>query len=1481
MSTLKAEVARLRARVRLLEDGLENLSHGLCMFDPDGRLVLSNRAYAEVIGVPPKKIRHGLTLRQLTTISKQTGAIQPGKAVETVVAEIRASLDPDLEQRPRLKRGERIYEVSPRRAGRNVVAVFDDITEKLRVDSAKRESEARLAAMLDAMPDCVKIFDEQMRLTYINPMGLALLEAPDLDTLNASGHVPLADEELPKALAVHARVMAGETVVWEYELIGMKGRHRHVEAHAVPFRMPDGSKAQLSITRDVSERKRAEQALRSSEERLRLVHEATGLAEFESRCNGAMIASERFFEQLGLPVVHGPVDAKAWAAQVHPDDIGSLVEAIEGSMARREEGFRAEFRIVRADTGETRWLACSTKIEYDKDGTPTRTIGAHVDITERKRAEEALRRSERRSRLVQDAIGLADFETDTVGITSSNSRFYDQVGMAPQSEPMNFEQWLERVHPDDRERLHREVLRAMREEDSINCEFRVVRADTGEVRWLATHTGVERDESGNLVGTIGAHLDITDRKRVEEALRESQARLSAILDTMPDCVKLFDEQSRLTYINPRGLELLEAPDLETLNGSGHIPVPPEYIPECIDVHNRVLAGETVVWSYDIVGMKGARHHVEAHSVPFRMPDGARAHMCISRDVSERRAAEDALRRSEQRLRLVQETTGLADFETGPDGMMVASDRFFDQLGLPVAKGPVDGRAWAKHVHPADIGWLVEVLERTIAERRESFTGEFRIIRADTGETRWLASSTSMEYSDDGSVIRTIGAHLDITDRKRAEEALRASEERLRLVQEATGLADFEAAADGVAHVSKALIAQLGLPPDTKVLPFDELLQYVHPDDREHLRNEIERSLSAHETFQSEFRIIHGVTGEVRWIYSRTKMERDEAGNPTRSIGAHLDITERRRTEEALRESEERFRLAAEAAGLGIWDYDAVLDQREWSGRLLEIFGIPPSMVPSLELAVECVHPDDKADFMRHLNEIKAGNIERFEASFRINRADDGRERWVAFSGWRAHETENGCRRIIITVRDVTDEKTAEERVRWSASHDPLTRLANRALFQEKLDQAIGSAKQRGEAVGVLMLDLDHFKQINDSLGHDVGDALLKMFAERLRSAVRSRDTVARLGGDEFAIVVPRLRGKDDLLSLSRSIQERMRAPFVHGGRVLDCRVSSGASMFPEHACSSRDILKCADTALYAAKAAGRATVTLYEPQMREDLQRRVTMVQLARKAIEDDRVVPYYQPKLDLQTGRVDGFEALLRWRNEKGRICPPGTIEAAFEDLEVAAAISDRMIDRVIADMRGWLDRGIAFGHVAVNASAAEFRRDNFAERVLDSLRRAAIPTRCFQLEVTETVFLGRGAEYVHRALALLNQQGVRIALDDFGTGYASLRHLKQFPVDLIKIDQSFVRDMEIDPGDEAIVRAVINLGKSLGIHVVAEGIESAQQAGSLQRLKCDFGQGFLFSKAVPASRVPPLVGKWQQAAPSSAARPADPRLRLVASQR
>ena len=964
---------------------------------------------------------------------------------------------------------------------------------------------------------------------------------------------------------------------------------------------------------------------------------------------------------------------------------------------------------------------------------------------------------------------------------------------------------------------------------------------------------------GYLVATFE---DVTAKLAAEEALRDSDSRLRAILDEMPDCVKMFDENAELIYINPCGLELLEAPDLATLNTSGHIPVAPEHLEVCSQVHGLVIAGETVVWSYDIIGMRGRRRHVEAHAVPFRMPDGARASMCISRDVTERQRAEDALRRNEQRLRLIQDVTGLADFESGADGLMAGSDRFFEQLGLPVADGPMEAKAWAKQVHPDDIGWLVGVLDGGIARRSEEFNGEFRIVRADTGEIRWLASSTKMEYAEDGTVVRTIGAHLDITERKRAEEALRLSEARLRLVHEATGLAEFETTIDGISSCSDRFFEQVGLAPNGAALRFQDWLQFVHPDDRQRHHDNVMRLLRTEDCFDLEFRVVRADTGEVRWLSAHCVVERDVQGNPVRCIGAHLDITERKRAEDALRESEERFRLASEAAGLGVWDYDEENDTREWSDRLREIFGVPDETLTLAEAATRCIHPGDRDRFIKVAEYLRTGEIDRFEQSFRIVRPTDQRQRWVIVNAWRTHKADGNARRIIMTVRDVTDEKTAEERIRWSASHDPLTRLANRALFQEQLEQAIRQAKVHDKAVGVLLLDLDHFKQINDSLGHDVGDALLKMFAERLRSVVRARDTVARLGGDEFAIVVPNLASGDDLVRLAQSIQERMRSPFVNGGRVLDCRVSSGASMFPAHGNSSREVLKNADVALYAAKAAGRATVMMYDAQLREGMQRRLAMVQLARNAIADDRVIPYYQPKLDLQRGTVDGFEALLRWRTPRGRIGQPAAIEAAFEDMEVAASLSDRMVDRVIGDMRGWLDRGIAFNHVAINASAAEFRRDNFAERVLDRLARAEIPTRCFQIEVTETVFLGRGAESVHRALALLSQRGVKIALDDFGTGYASLRHLKQFPVDIIKIDRSFVRDMEADPGDEAIVRAVINLGKSLGIHVVAEGIESDVQAQRLVRLGCDFGQGFLFSKAVGAGRVPALVGHLHETA-------------------
>ena len=442
--------------------------------------------------------------------------------------------------------------------------------------------------------------------------------------------------------------------------------------------------------------------------------------------------------------------------------------------------------------------------------------------------------------------------------------------------------------------------------------------------------------------------------------------------------------------------------------------------------------------------------------------------------------------------------------------------------------------------------------------------------------------------------------------------------------------------------------------------------------------------------------------------------------------------------------------------------------------------------------------------------------------------------------------------LLVMSRDVTRQKRVEDQVRWAATHDGLTALPNRALFQTRLDRL---GELRGvHSFALLLLDLDHFKQVNDTLGHDAGDALLRTVAERLRQTVREGDFVARLGGDEFAILLDGIATNEALTAAADAILDALREPWLYDGRMSDCRVSIGASIaLPDHE-SASELLKKADIALYAAKLRGRGRLAIYKPDMGAEMQRRSSEISLAREALHRGLIQPSYQPKVELKTGKLVGFEALLRWRHPSRGMQEPASLAAAFEDVELAREITDRMLTCMMSDMRRWLNAGVEFGHVAVNAAAADFKQKDFAERLLDRLESAKVPAARLQLEVTETVFLGRGAEYVERALKALSAAGVKIALDDFGTGYASLSHLKQFPVDVVKIDQSFLRDIT-DPHNAAIVRTVVSLGRSLDLAVVAEGVETHEQEEWLISEGCAFGQGFLYGKAAPAAQVPRLV--------------------------
>ncbi len=458
----------------------------------------------------------------------------------------------------------------------------------------------------------------------------------------------------------------------------------------------------------------------------------------------------------------------------------------------------------------------------------------------------------------------------------------------------------------------------------------------------------------------------------------------------------------------------------------------------------------------------------------------------------------------------------------------------------------------------------------------------------------------------------------------------------------------------------------------------------------------------------------------------------------------------------------------------------------------------------------------------------------------------GNKRWFDIV---INRTSDASDRLIVVARDITHQKKSEEKAIWMAQHDALTGLPNRALLQDRLDAALAKADEP-IAGALLILDVDNFKSINDTLGHDGGDALLCTFAERLRAAVAEDDLVARTGGDEFALIIA-ARSDAEVEAVAQRIFAQLREPFSYGARLFECGASIGASFIAHGGMVRSEIMKSADIALYAAKSGGRAQLRIFESAMMVEVEKHQTMIASARFALQRDTVVPYYQPKVSLRTSQIIGFEALLRWHDGQGDLRGPDAICAAFEDPVLSGPLSDRMMEKVLDDVQAWIAAGIGFGHVAINVAGADFRRGDFAETVLTRLSARDIPSSCIQIEVTENVFLGQGADDVEEALRRLSDHGIRIALDDFGTGYASLSHLNQFPVDLLKIDRSFIQRIGTSVDAEAISSTVINLGRCLGLEVVAEGVETPAQEAQLIQMGCDTGQGFLYSKAMPAQDV------------------------------
>ena len=469
-----------------------------------------------------------------------------------------------------------------------------------------------------------------------------------------------------------------------------------------------------------------------------------------------------------------------------------------------------------------------------------------------------------------------------------------------------------------------------------------------------------------------------------------------------------------------------------------------------------------------------------------------------------------------------------------------------------------------------------------------------------------------------------------------------------------------------------------------------------------------------------------------------------------------------------------------------------------------------------------------------------------------NRAKCGSLYWVATTIIPRLDAYGNVTHYVACRFDITEQKQAQQRLVEAATTDPLTGLLNRFAFQRALAQEIIRATESSGQAAVAMLDLDNFKDINDIYGHQTGDELLKIVAHRIKQALRPTDTVARFGGDEIAIVLTPISGESELRDLLENVQKAVQLPLNLGIAKTIVYASIGVGCFPQDGKDSPELLKNADIALYSAKRLGRNRYEFFTEALQMATTRRIKLQDDARNGLIRGEFLLHYQPIISLSTGAPESMEALLRWQHPELGLIAPGRFMEVFDDHRVTASIGNFVRTAVVAQAAEWQRAGIPFGKLAINTTAADFARLGYTERLLDELHACGLSVDAIAIEVTEGMFLGRQEVRVREELDRLHRAGFEIAFDDFGTGYASLTHLKELPLDRIKIDRSFIQGLAVDESDRKIVRGIIALAHSLGLIVTAEGIETEEQMALLKEMGCDRIQGYLISKPLAAEAVP-----------------------------
>jgi diguanylate cyclase (GGDEF)-like protein/PAS domain S-box-containing protein len=804
---------------------------------------------------------------------------------------------------------------------------------------------------------------------------------------------------------------------------------------------------------------------------------------------------------------------------------------------------------------------------------------------------------------------------------------------------------------------------------------------------------------------------------------------------------------------------------------------------------------------------------------------------------ERRQARKALRESESRFRTLVETASDAILTVSDSGRILfanpAAERIF---GYPVAA--MIGEDLTMLV--PDFPSLKELVPLPSGEGAQAHAASPRVEwtgRHEGGCELPLDVSIGL-FPREGRNLLTLIAR-DATERKKSERALRDSEERLRTLVNNAPIVLFALDREGVVtHLEGSGLETAGLT-SGDVLGRSAFELYRGSPKGLAVLGRALSGEAVRETFD-----VMGLVFDVELA-----PRHDPDGKVAGAIGVATNVTRQRRAERAADQSEMRYRLLFEGNLAGVYrttEDGRILDCNE---SFAQIFGYGSReevlSLPAWDLYLTA--EDWKATIAR-LKE--RGGLTNYEECLRRK---DGSHVWVLENGNLLSGKDGKPGIIEGTIIDITERKRAEEKVKHLAFHDSLTGLPNRLLFSDRLRVAMVHANRYRQKLAVLFLDVDRFKVINDSLGHSIGDELLRRIAERVGGCIRQEDTIARLGGDEFTVLLPGIAKEEDAAAIAGKILEAVRLPFFIEHRELFITTSIGVTLYPDDGADPETLVRNADTAMYRAKDQGRDNCQLYAPAMNSRALERLSLEGRLRQALQNRELVLYYQPLIELATGRIRGAEALLRWQHPDLGLVPPGEFISIAEVSGLIVPIGQWVLQTACAQASAWRESGHPLS-VAVNLSSRQFQQADLVFQVTEALHQTGLSPSSLDLEITESNAM-QNAELSISTLWDLKNLGVSLSMDDFGTGYSSLNYLKRFPIDRIKIDQSFVRDVTRDPDDAAIAAAIIAMAHGLKLTAVAEGVETEAQLAFLRSQECDEMQGYLFSPPVPAARFDELL--------------------------